>query len=286
MNNWSKISIAVLALGLVACDDADTDPFQLDDDLVSLSAVLNLDLANPPNYADPLYPPHYGQRTLNNDNAPNDNPVTDEGATLGRVLFYDQNLSINRTISCASCHSQSLGFGDTRRLSVGFAGGETGAHSMRLANASFYEGEVMFWNGRAHDLEDQSLQPVMDGVEMGFDDDAGGVRRVRRTTRRFSSGPSVHARSARLVCAKRSRSTYAALYRPEAGSMTAWRASGPWRGKAEDLRLGVCQGSTPKRTSGCVSSPTRRTVVELGAMRVTSCRRWHSTRTAEATGSI
>ncbi len=175
MSNWSKISIAVLALGLVACDDADTDPFQLDDDVASLSAVLNLDLANPPNYADPVYPPHYGQRTLNNDNAPNDNPVTNEGATLGRVLFYDQNLSINRTISCASCHSQSLGFGDTRRLSVGFAGGETGAHSMRLANASFYEGEVMFWNGRAHDLEDQSLQPVMDGVEMGFDDDAGGV---------------------------------------------------------------------------------------------------------------
>ena len=40
------------------------------------------------------------------------NPITDAGATLGRVLFYDPRLSANDGTSCASCHRQSLGFAD------------------------------------------------------------------------------------------------------------------------------------------------------------------------------
>ena len=37
------------------------------------------------------------------------NPITDKGATLGRVLFYDKNLSRNNTVSCSSCHQQAFG---------------------------------------------------------------------------------------------------------------------------------------------------------------------------------
>ena len=44
------------------------------------------------------------------DNTPADNPVSDFGATLGRVLFYDTRLSANNTISCGSCHLQSHAF--------------------------------------------------------------------------------------------------------------------------------------------------------------------------------
>ena len=58
------------------------------------------------------------------------NPTTDEGATLGRVLFYDKNLSANGTISCGSCHEQHKGFSDGDVLSRGFNGGLTGRHSM------------------------------------------------------------------------------------------------------------------------------------------------------------
>ena len=70
-------------------------------------------------------PNFYANNLANIDNSPANNPITNNGATLGRVLFYDKNLSINRTVSCASCHRQSEGFSDSRTLSIGFAGGTT-----------------------------------------------------------------------------------------------------------------------------------------------------------------
>src|SRR5262249_44825975 len=59
---------------------------------------------------------------IDRDNTPATNPVTDAGAALGRVLFYDTRLSVNDRIACASCHHQALGFGDTVRFSRGVAG--------------------------------------------------------------------------------------------------------------------------------------------------------------------
>jgi len=41
-----------------------------------------------------------------------ENPVTIEGADLGRHLFYDPILSKNYDISCASCHRQEMAFSD------------------------------------------------------------------------------------------------------------------------------------------------------------------------------
>jgi len=73
------------------------------------------------------------------DNTPTNNPITNEGATLGRVLFYDKSLSANGTIACASCHKQDKGFSDDEVLSIGFEGGFTGRHSMTLINARFYQ---------------------------------------------------------------------------------------------------------------------------------------------------
>jgi cytochrome c peroxidase len=120
----------------------------------------------------------HGQQPMTaTDNMPSDNPVTDEGATLGRVLFYDRNLSQNRTIACASCHEQEHGFSDDRVFSAGFGGGETGRHSMGLTNAR-YGMEVFFWDGRADTLEDQTLMPLQDPVEMGMSLDEV-VERVR-----------------------------------------------------------------------------------------------------------
>ncbi len=134
---------------------------------------LAIDLSAPASYT-AAPPRHYGPAAAS-DNTPAGSPVTDEGATLGRVLFHDVELSVDRSVSCASCHVQSLGFTDDRVRSRGFDGGETGAHSMRLANARYYAGEEMFWDRRADDLDDQVLQPVLDEVEMGFDAEAGGI---------------------------------------------------------------------------------------------------------------
>lgn len=129
------------------------------------------------NYSDITLPTHLTTNVLNgagqnaavdNDNTPADNPTTDQGATLGRVLFYDKNLSANKTVSCASCHKQHKGFSDGDILSRGFDGGVTTRHSMSLVNAVFYDRGRFFWDERAATLEDQVLQPFQDEVEMGM----------------------------------------------------------------------------------------------------------------------
>ena len=96
------------------------------------------------------------------------NPTTDAGAALGRVLFYDRRLSGNDAVSCASCHLQSLGFGDTARLSLGWKGQKTRRHSMALANVQFTMGRGFFWDLRAKSLEQQVLMPIQDEIEMGM----------------------------------------------------------------------------------------------------------------------
>lgn len=113
-----------------------------------------------------------GGTVIATDNSRADNAVTNAGAALGRVLFYDRRLSANDRVSCASCHHQQFGFADTARLSRGFAGGLTGRHSMALANARFYQRGRFFWDERAATLEAQVLQPIQDATEMGLTLDA------------------------------------------------------------------------------------------------------------------
>ena len=111
---------------------------------------------------------HQQQPLSSADNTPADNPITDEGATLGRVLFYDKNLSANRTVACASCHLPEQGFSDNRVLSVGFDGRKTERQSMGLTNARYYAAGHFFWDQRAATLEEQVLMPFLDEIEMGM----------------------------------------------------------------------------------------------------------------------
>ncbi len=120
-----------------------------------------IDLNNLYDYAGQLVPTFFRK-----DNA-GANPVTNKGATLGRVLFYDKNLSVNNSISCGSCHKQEFAFGDTAIASKG-VNGTTGRHSMRLVNARFGQEVRFFWDERAATLEDQTTQPIQDHNEMGF----------------------------------------------------------------------------------------------------------------------
>ena len=113
-------------------------------------------------------PNFYANNVANIDNSPITNPISNNGATLGRVLFYDKNLSLNRTVSCASCHKQSEGFSDSRTLSIGFTGGTTDRHGMTILNARYYQRGRFFWDERAVMLEDQVLQPLQNTVEMGL----------------------------------------------------------------------------------------------------------------------
>lgn len=113
------------------------------------------------NYANQAIPSYIGK-----DNS-NGQPITDIGATLGRVLFYDKMLSVDGTISCASCHQQEHAFGDINELSIG-VNGITGRHSMRLVNARFADDVRFFWDERANSLEEQTTMPIQDHAEMGY----------------------------------------------------------------------------------------------------------------------
>lgn len=140
-----------------------------------IAAYLSIDINAPLNYARPALPRHYDAALLAQTNTPRDNPVTDKGATLGRVLFYDARLSLNNSTSCASCHVQSQGFGAATVVSKGLFGVAGTRHSMRLGNVAFYRGNAMFWDRRAASLEAQSLQPIQNSIEMGYDIGNGGL---------------------------------------------------------------------------------------------------------------
>ncbi|HAD96531.1 MAG TPA: cytochrome-c peroxidase [Cryomorphaceae bacterium] len=159
-----KLPLLLMLLALMACRKE--DGVQNKDPNTS-SSVLNLPEV-PFNY-DPALPNYLTQGPVADaDNTPVVNPITNEGATLGRVLFYEKNLSLNRSISCGNCHQQAKGFSDPLTLSDGFDGGKTGRHSMSLANSRYYANGRFFWDERAASLEDQVLMPIQDQVEMGM----------------------------------------------------------------------------------------------------------------------
>ncbi|MEY2510196.1 MAG: cytochrome c peroxidase [Verrucomicrobiota bacterium] len=126
-----------------------------------------IDLAALPNYANQKVPAY-----ILKDNTPDENPISDYGATLGRVLFYDKRLSRNNTVSCASCHQQAHGFSDPSIASTGVAG-MTGRHAMRLSNEKFGNESHYFWDERVTFLENQITDPIRNAIEMGFSG-AGG----------------------------------------------------------------------------------------------------------------
>ncbi|MEN3943856.1 MbnP family protein [Prosthecobacter sp. SYSU 5D2] len=95
---------------------------------------------------------------------PADNPLTEEGVTLGEKLFHDTRLSINNSQSCASCHDRSFAFSDPRKFSLGAEGQTGNRHSMPLFNLAWEQ--TFFWDGRAGSLREQVLMPIQDRHEM------------------------------------------------------------------------------------------------------------------------
>ncbi len=123
-------------------------------------------------YAAPALPNHFDRRVLRRfDNTPSTNPMTDERALLGRVLFYDTRLSANDRMSCATCHLQTHAFSDPRRVSTGIHGHRGRRNSMSLVNLRYQARGGFFWDERAASLEEQVLMPIEDPTEMAFEVD-------------------------------------------------------------------------------------------------------------------
>ena len=112
---------------------------------------------------------------------------------LGEALFFDVNLSQNRTQSCASCHDPERGFADPRgAASIGDDGvslGDRNAPTVTYAALApaFHRNKDGRWiggqfhDGRAATLEDQAGGPPLNPIEMGMPDQASVVARLRET---------------------------------------------------------------------------------------------------------
>jgi|694.fasta_scaffold16699_2 cytochrome c peroxidase len=108
----------------------------------------------------------YGDSTINN-----------HMATLGRVLFYDVQLSKNNRVSCGTCHRQITGFADNRNFSSGFENLATGRNTQSIVNTGTQIG--FFWDLRETTLDQMVLQPIANHVEMGIDDTLYMEEKVR-----------------------------------------------------------------------------------------------------------
>jgi cytochrome c peroxidase len=154
----------ILALVLTGCNQVETDMAPQQSTLTEslLAFGPNVSFTQTENYANQAVP-----RYITRDNT-GQNAIQNRTATLGRVLFYDTNLSVDNSISCASCHKQAFAFSDTSVASKGVLGGVTVRHSMRLITARYAQESKFFWNERAESLENQTTMPIQDHLEMGF----------------------------------------------------------------------------------------------------------------------
>ena len=95
---------------------------------------------------------------------PKDNPPTIETIALGRKLYYDPILSVDGSVSCATCHNPDTGFGDPKPVSIGVGHKFGVRNSPTVLNSVYYS--LQFWDGRAGTLEKQAEGPVQNPVEM------------------------------------------------------------------------------------------------------------------------
>lgn len=99
-----------------------------------------------------------------NYDVPVDNPTTEEGVQLGRMLFYEKMLSGDNTMSCASCHQQAFAFTDGEATSKGIDGIAGNRSAMSVQNMLW--DSRFFWDGRALSLEEQALGPIQNPIEL------------------------------------------------------------------------------------------------------------------------
>jgi cytochrome c peroxidase len=109
---------------------------------------------------------------------PGSNPLTKGKYELGRQLYFDARVSVDGTVSCATCHNPANGWTDAMPVSAG-VNGQTGTRSSPTVLNAVY-GKSMFWDGRAPSLEGQAQGPVQNPIEMGKQSYKEIVQRLRK----------------------------------------------------------------------------------------------------------
>lgn len=106
-----------------------------------------------------------------------DNPLTVEGVKLGRMLFYETQLSADNSVSCASCHQQQKAFTDGQQFASGIGGATFERNSMSLHNLLWVS--HLNWDGSASSLEEQAIMPLTNPLEMGLASVEEAVQRLQ-----------------------------------------------------------------------------------------------------------
>lgn len=96
---------------------------------------------------------------------PASNPLTKGKVELGKQLYFDARVSLNGTVSCATCHNPAKGWTDNLKTSVGIDGQVGGRNAPTVINNAY--GRTLFWDGRAPSLEGQAQGPIQNPIEMG-----------------------------------------------------------------------------------------------------------------------
>lgn len=97
---------------------------------------------------------------------------------LGKKLYLDPRLSVNDTISCNSCHQLDNSGVDSQPTSPGHEGKRGGRNSPTTMNAALHIAQ--FWDGRAKDVEEQALGPILNPIEMGMPSEAAVVNKLKK----------------------------------------------------------------------------------------------------------
>lgn len=85
-------------------------------------------------------------------------------AALGEKLFFETALSLDKSVSCATCHNLSTSGTDNMESSVGISGKTGQINAPTVYNSVF--NFVQFWNGRAKNLKEQGKGPIVNPIEM------------------------------------------------------------------------------------------------------------------------
>jgi len=96
---------------------------------------------------------------------PSDNPYSMAKVELGRYLYFDARLSVDETVSCATCHNPKFAFTDGAPVSTGIKGQKGGRSAPTVINRAY--ALAQFWDGRAQSLEEQAKGPMQNPIEMG-----------------------------------------------------------------------------------------------------------------------
>jgi cytochrome c peroxidase len=109
---------------------------------------------------------------------PPGNPQSAEKVALGEKLFKDKRFSSTGEVSCATCHDPEKAFTDSPlRTSEGIRKLTGTRNAPTVVNAAYFGKQ--FWDGRSATLEDQSLHPFVNPVEMGLKNHGPILRIVR-----------------------------------------------------------------------------------------------------------